>query len=46
MMTFLMFVAGLVLLIGGAEALVRCAGKLAVSMGISPLVVGSNIFNV
>ncbi len=42
-MTFLMFVAGLVLLIGGAEALVRGAGKLAVSVGISPLVVGLTV---
>jgi len=43
MMTFLMFAGGLVLLIGGAEALVRGAGKLAVSMGISPLVVGLTV---
>lgn len=43
MMTFLMFVGGLVLLITGAEALVRGAGKLALSMGISPLVVGLTV---
>ena len=43
MMTFLMFVGGLVLLVGGAEALVRGAGKLAVSFGISPLVVGLTV---
>ena len=38
-----MFCGGLVLLVGGAEALVRGAGKLAVSMGISPLVVGLTV---
>jgi cation:H+ antiporter len=43
MMTFFFFVAGLVLLIAGAEALVRGAGKLAISFGISPLVVGLTV---
>jgi cation:H+ antiporter len=38
-----MFIGGLVLLIVGAEALVRGAGKLAISMGISPLVVGLTV---
>jgi cation:H+ antiporter len=43
MMTFFMFVAGLVLLVVGAEALVRGAAKLALSLGISPLVVGLTV---
>lgn len=43
MMTFLMFVGGLVLLVVGAEALVRGAAKLALSFGISPLVVGLTV---
>jgi cation:H+ antiporter len=43
MLTFLMFVGGLVLLIAGAEALVRGAGKLAISFGVSPLVVGLTV---
>ena len=34
---------GLVLLVAGAEALVRGASKLALSLGISPLVVGLTI---
>jgi cation:H+ antiporter len=42
-MTFLTFLLGLALLIAGAEALVRGASKLAVSWGISPLVVGLTI---
>ena len=33
-------VLGLVLLVGGAEALVRSASKLAATVGISPLVIG------
>jgi cation:H+ antiporter len=42
-MTLLMFIAGLVALIVGAEFLVRGASKLALSFGISPLVVGLTI---
>ena len=42
-MNFLMFFAGLVFLVGGAELLVRGASKLAFSFGISPLVVGLTI---
>jgi len=42
-MTLLMFLGGLALLIGGAEALVRGAGKLAISFGVSPLVVGLTV---
>ena len=37
------FIAGLLLLIGGAEVLVRGASRLAVAMGISPLVVGLTV---
>lgn len=39
----LLFVAGLVALVVGANALVRGASKLALSFGISPLVVGLTI---
>ncbi|MDD2880020.1 MAG: calcium/sodium antiporter [Rhodoferax sp.] len=42
-MTLLMFVAGLLALILGAELLVRGASKLALSLGISPLVVGLTV---
>lgn len=38
-----MFVGGLILLVIGANALVRGASKLALSFGISPLVVGLTI---
>jgi len=41
--TLLLFVAGLVSLVAGAELLVRGASKLALSFGISPLVVGLTI---
>src|SRR3989304_8397088 len=37
------FIAGLILLIAGAEAVVRGASKLAVLVGISPLVIGLTI---
>jgi cation:H+ antiporter len=37
------FVVGLVLLVIGAEALVRGAGKLAIRFGVSPLVVGLTV---
>ncbi|MBU0600856.1 MAG: calcium/sodium antiporter [Gammaproteobacteria bacterium] len=43
MMTTLFFALGIVALIAGAEALVRGASKLALSFGISPLVVGLTI---
>ncbi|MFO1278649.1 MAG: calcium/sodium antiporter [Burkholderiaceae bacterium] len=42
-MTLGMFLAGLVALVAGAELLVRGASKLALSFGISPLVVGLTI---
>jgi cation:H+ antiporter len=42
-MTTLLFLGGLVALIAGAELLVRGAGKLALSFGISPLVVGLTV---
>jgi cation:H+ antiporter len=42
-MQYLTFFAGLLALIGGAELLVRGASRLAVSFGISPLVVGLTI---
>lgn len=42
-MTVLMFLGGLVLLVIGAEFLVRGASKLALSLGISPLVVGLTV---
>ncbi len=42
-MTILMLLGGLALLIAGGEALVRGASKLAISLGISPLVVGLTV---
>ncbi|MCU0757202.1 MAG: calcium/sodium antiporter [Xanthomonadales bacterium] len=42
-MTLLLFLAGLVLLIVGADLLVRGASKLALSFGIAPLVVGLTV---
>ena len=42
-MNLLLFVAGLALLVAGANLLVRGASKLALSFGISPLVVGLTI---
>ncbi len=41
--TILMFVAGLVLLVGGAEVLIRGASRLAGRFGVSPLVVGLTV---
>jgi len=38
-----MFLGGLILLVVGASILVRGASKLAISFGISPLVVGLTI---
>jgi len=43
MATTLMFIAGLVLLLGGAELLVRGASRLAALAGISPLVIGLTV---
>ena len=42
-LTILLFAAGLVLLIAGAEALVRGASRLATAMGITPLIVGLTV---
>lgn len=42
-MNILLFVGGLILLVMGASTLVRGASKLALSFGISPLVVGLTI---
>lgn len=42
-MTIFLFVAGLVLLVIGAEALVRGATRLAAVLGISPLVIGLTV---
>jgi hypothetical protein len=42
-LTFLLIAAGLAALVVGAEALVRGASKLALSFGISPLVVGLTV---
>jgi cation:H+ antiporter len=42
-LTIAFFVAGLVVLVVGAEALVRGASKLAAAVGISPLVIGLTI---
>jgi cation:H+ antiporter len=41
--TFLLLVAGLILLVVGAEGLVRGASRLAGAMGISPLVIGLTV---
>lgn len=43
LVTVLLFVAGLVLLMAGAEALVRGAVRLATAMGVTPLVVGLTV---
>ncbi len=42
-LTLLLFIGGLALLIIGAEALVKGASRLAISIGISPLVVGLTV---
>ncbi|RPJ16874.1 MAG: calcium/sodium antiporter [Desulfobacteraceae bacterium] len=42
-MSVILFVAGLILLIIGAEALVRGASRLAAVLGISPLVIGLTV---
>lgn len=43
MITALLFIAGLVGLVAGAELLVRGASKLALAFGLSPLVVGLTV---
>ena len=43
MMTLLLFLAGLVLLIAGAELFVRHASRLAARLGVSPLVIGLTV---
>jgi cation:H+ antiporter len=43
LLTVVLFIAGIVLLISGAELLVRGASRLAVTMGVSPLVVGLTV---
>ena len=42
-MTILLFITGLILLILGAEALVRGASRIAARMGVSPLVIGLTV---
>ncbi len=42
-MTLVLFILGIVLLLGGGELLVRGASRLAVSLGISPLIVGLTV---
>ena len=42
-MTYLLFFAGLVALIVGADILVRGASRLALALGVSPLVVGLTV---
>ena len=43
LLTLILFIAGLGLLIGGAELLVRGASGLAARVGISPLVIGLTV---
>ena len=43
LLTFFLFVAGLVALIVGAEALVRGSTRLAIVVGVSPLVIGLTV---
>ncbi|GAA3955381.1 calcium/sodium antiporter [Allohahella marinimesophila] len=42
-MTFVYLLAGLILLVGGAEVLVKGAARLAATFGISPLVIGLTV---
>jgi cation:H+ antiporter len=42
-LTFILFVAGLGLLVGGAELLVRGAARLAAILGITPLIIGLTV---
>jgi cation:H+ antiporter len=41
--TIAMFIMGLVLLVGGAEILVRGASQLAAAVGVSPLIIGLTV---
>ncbi|KPQ37643.1 MAG: CaCA family Ca2+'cation antiporter [Phormidesmis priestleyi Ana] len=41
--TFVYLVIGLILLVGGAEVLIKGASKLAVTVGVSPLVIGLTV---
>jgi cation:H+ antiporter len=43
MTTLLLFLAGLLLLVAGAELLVRYAARLAARLGVSPLVIGLTV---
>jgi cation:H+ antiporter len=43
LLTIVLLIAGLVLLVGGAEVLVRGATRLALTLGISPLVIGLTV---
>ncbi len=43
LLTLVLFIIGLGMLIGGAELLVRSASRLALVMGVSPLVVGLTV---
>ena len=43
MTSALLIGAGLVLLVGGAESLVRGASRLAATMGVSPIVIGLTV---
>jgi len=43
LITLVLFVAGLAILVGGAESLVRGSSSLALRLGISPLVVGLTV---
>jgi cation:H+ antiporter len=42
-LTFILFLAGLGLLVGGAELLVRGASRLAAALGIPPLIIGLTV---
>lgn len=42
-LTILAFIAGLALLIGGADMLVRGASRLAVAFGVSPVIIGLTV---
>jgi len=42
-LTAILFILGLILLLGGAELLVRGASRLAAALGLSPLVIGLTI---
>lgn len=42
-MTLLLFITGLILLVVGAEALVRGASRIAAALGVSPLIIGLTV---